>query len=66
VNQETEWISTEQAAVLMEVKVRTVQNLCAKEDDSILKCKKWGRDWMVYRESALAYVKTLGGRPRKS
>jgi response regulator of citrate/malate metabolism len=59
-------ISTEAAAVIMEVTVRAVQNLCKKEQDELLKCRKLGRDWLVSEESARQYIKTLGGRPRKS
>lgn len=59
-------IDTESAAVIMEITVRAVQNLCQKENDELLKCRKLGRDWLVSESSARQYVKTLGGRPRKS
>lgn len=59
---EIEWITTHEAAKLMGVAVRTVQNLCANDNDFL--CKKWGRSWMVDKASALAYKKTLGGRPK--
>jgi hypothetical protein len=58
---EIEWIQPSEAAEIMGVSIRTVQNLCANGDG--FRCKKWGRSWMVDKESALAYVKTVGGRP---
>jgi hypothetical protein len=61
---EIEWIEPAEAADIMGVSVRTVQNLCAQGKPDF-RCKKWGRSWMVDKECALAYEKTVGGRPRK-
>jgi excisionase family DNA binding protein len=59
---EIEWIEPAQAAEIMGVALRTVQNLCANGD---LNCRKWGRSWMVDKSAAEAYEKGVGGRPKK-
>lgn len=65
VPKEIEWITTAEAAEIMGVAVRTVQNLCAQETDEF-QCKKWGRSWMVDKAAAIAYKKSEGGRPPKT
>src|SRR5262245_31723366 len=58
-----EWITTADAARIMDVKVRTVQSLCQRGN---IHCKQWGRSWMVDKASAETYRKTEGGRPPKT
>lgn len=56
------WITTEAAAEIMDVAEETVRRLCREGDK--LKCRKFRRDWQVDRESAEAYQKSEGGRPK--
>jgi excisionase family DNA binding protein len=62
---ETEWITTHEAAELMQVELSTVSKLCRKGD---LTCRQHGTGrrsvWEVSKQSALAYQKVIG-RPRK-
>lgn len=60
---ETVWITTQEAVEIMGVAVRTVQNLCRKDNPNF-DCRKWGNTWMVSRASALRYIKNVGGRPK--
>jgi hypothetical protein len=59
---ETEWITTKEAAEIMEVEYQSVALLC--RTGKII-CQKFGDVWQVNRKSAEDYVKSKGGRPRK-
>jgi excisionase family DNA binding protein len=59
VEEKTEWITVLKAAEIMDVTPQTVQRLCR---DGILISERFGRAWMVSRESAENYEKTEGGR----
>jgi hypothetical protein len=72
VDMKTEWITTKEAAVIMNVALSTVSRLCRKsrhEPEPTLVCRQFGEGyrstWQVSKSSAKAYVKSVGGRPRK-
>ncbi len=57
------WITTTEAAEIMGVTVRAVQQLCAQGQ---IVCRQWGkRAWMVSEEAAKSYQKPASGRPMK-
>jgi DNA-directed RNA polymerase specialized sigma24 family protein len=62
VKKQIEWVSTLEAAAIMNVTDETVRRLCR---DKAIRCRKWVRSWQVDRASAEAYVKSVGGRPPK-
>jgi hypothetical protein len=69
VNQQTEWITTEEAAEIMGVSIRNVQHLCHENKDKEepdLICQQWGRSWMVNAESARNYIRTNRGKWKSS
>ena len=63
---ETEWISTQEAAEIMDVELSTVSALCRKGS---IECRQHGTGrrsvWEVNKASAMMYRKTKGGRPKK-
>jgi hypothetical protein len=65
-SEQIEWISTHTAAEIMDVELSTVSKLCR---DGKLVCRQHGTGqrsiWEVSKASAMAYQKTVGGRPRK-
>lgn len=65
-SEQIEWISTHEAAAIMQVELTTVSTLCRKGK---LVCRQHGTGhrsiWEVDKQSALLYKKTVGGRPRK-
>lgn len=61
-SQEAEWITTKQAAEIMDIEFQSVAMLC--RTGKII-CQKFGEVWQVSRKSAEEYVKSLGGRPKK-
>lgn len=56
-----EWVSTLEAADIMDVAEETVRRLCREKK---IDCRKLRRDWQVSRASAEAYEKEKGGRPK--
>lgn len=54
-----EWLTTAEASEVMGVEKESVQRLCRR---GRINCQKFGRDWMVHRDSALDYEVTVGGR----
>lgn len=61
--QQSEWITTEEAAAIMGIERASVQHLCKTE---AIVCQRFGgKIWQVSRESAERYVKTAGGRGKK-
>lgn len=50
-----EWITTTEAAEIMEVAVSNVRYLCLNKR---IECKKFGRNWMVHRQAAENYQKS--------
>lgn len=59
---ETEWITTQQAAEIMQIERHTVAEYCRR---GTITCMKFGRDWMVARQEAEEFKRTQRGRPRK-
>lgn len=57
-----EWISTKEAAAIMDIDRDTVANYCRLGK---LECRKFGRDWQVNKTAAVAFVKSNSGRPKK-
>lgn len=60
--QETEWLTTGQAAVIMGITPQAVQALCKRGG---IECRRFGTWWQVSREAAENYEKTVGGRGKK-
>ena len=62
-----EWISTAEAAEIMDIALSTVSRLCRETDKLV--CRQFGKGyrsiWQVSRASAEAYEKSVGGRPKK-
>lgn len=61
-SQEAEWITTREAAEIMDIEYQSVALLCRQKK---IVCEKFGDVWKVSRESAESYVKSVGGRPKK-
>jgi phage terminase Nu1 subunit (DNA packaging protein) len=65
-SEQIEWITTHEAAAIMQVELTTVSTLCRKGK---IVCRQHGTGrrsiWEVSKQSAMAYQKTVGGRPRK-
>ena len=63
---ETEWIDTKEAADIMNVALSTVSALCRRGK---IECRQHGEGrrsvWEVDKASAMTYVKSVGGRPKK-
>ncbi len=57
------WITTAEAAAIMEITPQAVQRLCRKKG---IDCEKFGRDWMVNKASAETYKPNPGGRGKKT
>ena len=56
------WLTTDQAAALAACSRARIRQLCGS---GLVACRKIGRDWLVNRDSLLAYKKTARpGRPR--
>jgi len=59
-----EWITTNEAAEIMDVALSTVSRLCRQGE---LNCRQFGEGkrsiWQVDKASAEAYEKSVGGRP---
>ena len=53
---ENEWISTNQAAEISGYHISHIRLLIREEQ---LVGQKWGRDWMVNRESLLTYLEKI-------
>ncbi len=48
-----DWLTTQEAAELAEYHLNHIRRLIRVKE---IEAKKWGRDWMVSRESLLAYL----------
>jgi prophage antirepressor-like protein len=66
---ETEWISTKEAADILDMELSSVSRLCRDEK---LTCRQFGEKqrsvWLVDKTSVIEYRdkdKPVGGRPRK-
>ena len=57
------WITTSEALALTGYNAEHIRRLVRSEK---VKARKWGKEWMVDRESLLAYLKTEGRGPRNS
>jgi excisionase family DNA binding protein len=53
--EQPEWITTREAADIMDVAVSNVRYLCINKR---IRCRKFGKVWQVNREDALAYIKS--------
>lgn len=66
VDKPIEWIDTKEAAEIMKVELSTVSALCRKKK---IHCRQHGTGhrsvWEVDKASAMAYQKSVGGRPKK-
>jgi excisionase family DNA binding protein len=64
--EQPEWITTREAADIMDVELSTVSRLCREKK---LKCRQFGEGrrsiWEVDKASAEAYQKTVGGRGKE-
>ena len=61
--QQPEWYTTKKASEEMGITKEAVQRLCR---DGRITCEKWGRDWMIHRDSVKSYEITTGGRGKKA
>jgi phage terminase Nu1 subunit (DNA packaging protein) len=65
-SEQIEWVTTHEAAEIMDVKLSTVSALCRS---GVVVGRQHGSGhrsvWEVDKQSALAYKKSVGGRPRK-
>ena len=57
-----EWLTTQEAAELSGYHVIYIRTLLREE---IIKGRKWGRSWMVSRESLLEYLTSMQNKGAK-
>lgn len=55
-----EWITTTEAAEIMGIHIESVRRLCRNKT---IRCRRFGRTWMVNSEDAENYELNIGGRP---
>lgn len=59
----SDWLTTTDAAVIMDLNKITVAQYCR---EGKLRCRRWGREWQVWREDAENFEKSNAGRRAKS
>ena len=60
--EEKEWLTTTQAAIVMDITPQAVQNLCRR---GAIECRRFGHYWQVNKSDAENYEKSVGGRGNK-
>ena len=61
-NEVTAWITVKEAADVLDLTQHAVRHLCRTEK---LAARRFGKAWMISRESVEHYQRGIGGRPRK-
>jgi len=55
------WITTREAA---EISGYNLQHIRRIAREGLIKCQKWGQEWMIDRDSLADYIKHKGRRPK--